>query len=353
MPKTKIIFSIPHYLSLLGLSEYISKLEAAEIQISDIEELNHERLLEIGIEEEEIRNKILSFSVPCFHCTQTVSIYLQTCPFCNQILNRSPPRAAWITKLVLIFLGLLMGWFGHDSYLNFESMEEKDVVIEAQTETFLPIHPRMSKIRKQYPLYGIDVSKYQGKIDWKTLLKRRESDLPSFVFVRSTAGEDHKDIHFDRNWNELGKMDFIRRGAYHYYRPNENSTKQAQNFINNVSLRQGDLAPVLDIEVKSKVQSMESLRTGLKNWLTIIENQYNIRPIIYSSEKFYKAHIQGDPVLRTYPTWIASYSTTNLSERMNWNIWQVTAQGRIEGIKPQVDVNVVLDESTLEKLVLQ
>src|SRR5690606_11257470 len=87
-----------------------------------------------------------------------------------------------------------------------------------------------------------------------------------FIYIRATMGEKAKDSKFKTNWKAVKKRNKL-RGAYHYFRPNENSIKQANNFIKTVDLEPGDLPPVLDIEEMPRNQSMDSLKTGLKRWL--------------------------------------------------------------------------------------
>jgi lysozyme len=77
---------------------------------------------------------------------------------------------------------------------------------------------------------GFDVSEYQGEIDW-TLVKNIEGNYPlEFVLIRATAGKDREDVQFRKNWLASKDKKMI-RGAYHYYRPNENSLEQAKIFI--------------------------------------------------------------------------------------------------------------------------
>jgi len=138
--------------------------------------------------------------------------------------------------------------------------------------------------------FGIQTSYYQGLIDWNKL-KHFNNNVPiSFAVVRATMGSQKKDNYFTHNWRSAKKSKII-RGAYHYYRPNENSTKQAQNYIKRVKLNKGDLPPILDIEKVSSKQSINSLRIGLLNWLRIIEQHYGIKPIIYSGDKFCKSYL--------------------------------------------------------------
>ena len=96
-------------------------------------------------------------------------------------------------------------------------------------------------------IYGIDVSEYQGIINLESVSQINDGHQINFVIVRSTAGRNKRDRFFTSNFREAKKHNFI-RGAYHYYRPNENSNDQASNFIKNVKLASGDLPPILDIE---------------------------------------------------------------------------------------------------------
>ena len=185
--------------------------------------------------------------------------------------------------------------------------------------------------------YGIDVSEYQSVINWKTIAQQKSHYKVSFTLIRSTAGKDHRDRYYTYNWIESKKNNLI-RGAYHYYRPNENSTKQAQNFIANVKLQSGDLPPVLDVEQLSKVQSMQSLKSGIKNWLNIVEKHYGIQPILYTGTHFYRDYLND---FTKYPLWIANYNQIDnpLSEK-EWMMWQFSDHGQINGVSGPVDLDL-------------
>ena len=66
-------------------------------------------------------------------------------------------------------------------------------------------------------IYGIDVSEYQGVINWKSVSQINDGHQINFVIVRSTAGRNKRDRFFTSNFREAKKNNFI-RGAYHYYR---------------------------------------------------------------------------------------------------------------------------------------
>lgn len=190
--------------------------------------------------------------------------------------------------------------------------------------------------RNKDKVFGIDVSHYQGEINWDSI-ERTKGQFPlDFVFMRSTAGVT-ADAQFARNWRKAKQGGFI-RGAYHYYRPNENSLKQAENFIKTVKLGKGDLPPVLDIEKISSEQSMDSLKSGLKRWLTKVEKHYGIKPIIYSGESFYTDFLKKE--FEGYNLWIANYSFFEDDIRKEWLFWQFTDKGGIKGIDGPVDVNI-------------
>ncbi len=184
---------------------------------------------------------------------------------------------------------------------------------------------------------GIDVSEYQEKINWDSISKI-ENEFPiDFVFVRATVGNDRVDTNFKQNWSALKKKNLI-RGAYHYYRPNENSLEQATLFIKNVKLKKGDLPPVLDIEKLPKEQSLDSLKVGLKRWLKKVENHYGVRPIIYSGDSYYTDFLEEE--FTEYTFWIANYNLLEEEINNNWRFWQFTERAAVKGIRGNVDVNI-------------
>lgn len=186
-------------------------------------------------------------------------------------------------------------------------------------------------------VYGFDVSEYQGKVDWEKTTAIEETFPLGFVFIRATAGKNRVDATFKENWKEAKKHKLI-RGAYHYYRPNENSIAQAENFIKNVKLRKGDLPPVLDIEKLPKEQSIDSLKIGLKRWLKKVEKHYNVRPIIYSGESYYNDFLKEE--FEGYTFWIANYNFFEETIKDEWTFWQFTEKATVPGIDGTVDVNI-------------
>jgi len=186
--------------------------------------------------------------------------------------------------------------------------------------------------------FGIDVSQYQGSIDFELIDSLYDAYPVKFIFIRATAGSNKVDNHFKHNWKKANEKKLI-KGAYHYYRPNENSIKQADNFIEQVSLEKGDLPPVLDIEEMPQIQTMESLRKGLIKWLTKIEEHYGVKPILYTSEKYYLSHLNMAD-FKEYPLWIANYTNNNAPYTLSYKFWQFSDKGNMNGISENVDFNV-------------
>ncbi|MDZ7876027.1 MAG: GH25 family lysozyme [Saprospiraceae bacterium] len=198
-----------------------------------------------------------------------------------------------------------------------------------------------------YAVHGIDISRHQSKVNWDAVA----AEGISFAFVKATEGRRHSDTFYCRNWAEMQRVG-IKRGAYHFFRPSIDAKEQANNFIANVDMQYGDLPPVLDIEVDEDVPR-EVLAKQLKTWLYLVELRYSIRPIIYTSYKFYNKFIAGE--FDKYPIWIAKYGgeAPRLGGQARWWFWQYGNKGRIKGIDGFVDFNVFYDSrEELDKICL-
>lgn len=188
-------------------------------------------------------------------------------------------------------------------------------------------------------VFGIDVSHYQGVINWSEVEYLPYDHKISYVLIRASVGKDTEDEQFNVNWTQVKQKGYI-RGAYHYYRPDENSIEQANNFIRIVHLQKGDLPPILDIEKESSIQSMTKLKKGLKKWLNKIEKHYGLRPIIYTPDVYYRDFL-NDTAFNAYKFWIANYNKVlKPQHHPQWFFWQFTQSGRIQGINHDVDFNV-------------
>jgi lysozyme len=234
----------------------------------------------------------------------------------------------------LIVLVLLVGYHyrsGFAYYLGFKSRYSSHTDVFSEARNLKVLEKNEGKV------VGIDVSEYQGKIRWSYVDTLEKKYPLRYVFIRATVGNDRVDSQFKRNW--LGaKENKMIRGAYHYYRPNENSLEQAELFIKTVKLKKGDLPPVLDIEKLPKEQSIERLKIGLRRWLKTVELHYGVRPIIYTGEKYYDDFLKEE--FSDYLFWIANYNFYREEIQDNWLFWQFTEKATVPGIDYNVDVNI-------------
>jgi lysozyme len=203
-----------------------------------------------------------------------------------------------------------------------------------------------------YDIHGIDVSHYQGDIDWKKLRHQGTIDhCPvSFVMIKATEGADKVDDKFDYNFTQAREHG-LTRGAYHYYSTQSEAADQARFFFQNVKLEQGDLPPVLDVEQKPKGQNVDAFRHDVLQWLRMAEHHYGVKPILYTYYKF-KIDYLNDSVFNDYPYWIAHYYVDKLKYRGQWTFWQYTDVGHVSGIGSRqedvVDCNIF--NGTLQEL---
>ena len=197
-----------------------------------------------------------------------------------------------------------------------------------------------------YEVHGIDISHYQGVINWKQLAQTHAGEFPiRFIFMKATEGGDHSDHTFLQHFDSARKYNFI-RGAYHFFRPHTDARKQADFFIRNVNLLSGDLPPVLDVEDRGK-RSKEELQRAVKTWLDDVEAHYGVKPILYTSYKF-KMRYLDNPVFDAYPYWIAHYYVDSVRYKGRWHFWQHTDVGTVPGVEEEVDLDVF--NGTLEQL---
>ncbi|MBF9142713.1 glycoside hydrolase family 25 protein [Hymenobacter properus] len=184
-----------------------------------------------------------------------------------------------------------------------------------------------------YSVHGIDVSAYQGRIDWPEVARNKVR----FAFIKASEGATMRDVRFARNWREARKAGVL-CGAYHYFQPNRDGQVQADLFARTVPLAPGDLPPVLDVEAPN-FHDVAVLRREVARWLRLIEAHYGVRPILYSNHSFYKRHLAGH--FDNYPLWLAHYEVERPAmPRKKWIIWQHSDEAYVPGIRGVVDFNV-------------
>ena len=190
-----------------------------------------------------------------------------------------------------------------------------------------------------YEIHGIDISHYQGKIDWDRLRNAQIEGCPlRFVMIKATEGSSRLDENFEDNFLQARDNGYI-RGAYHFWSNKSSARSQAYYFLEKVHLQKGDLPPVLDVEHKPAAKSVEDFQQDILTWLHIVEDKYHVKPIIYTYYKFKEQYL-GTPVFDDYPYWIAHYYVDKVEYKGEWKFWQHTDVGKIDGINGYVDFNI-------------
>jgi lysozyme len=198
-------------------------------------------------------------------------------------------------------------------------------------------------IPEEYSIHGIDVSRYQQMIAWDAVSAMQIKKIKlGFVFIKATEGIGNVDPQFKRNWKRSKNAGMI-RGAYHFFLSTKDGRMQAENFIKSVHLETGDLPPVLDIEQTYGI-SKPVIKKEMKEWLNIVENYYNVKPIIYTNIDFYKQNLGSD--FDGYPLWVAHYYQPRQPRiKRDWVFWQHNDKGRVNGITEPVDFDVFSGDS--------
>ena len=188
-------------------------------------------------------------------------------------------------------------------------------------------------------IHGIDISHYQGDIDWAKLQNATIEGQPlGFIMIKATEGSSRMDENFNDNFYQAREYGFI-RGAYHFWNNKSSARDQAYYFLKQVHLEEGDLPPVLDVEHKPEERSVEDFQRDILTWLHIVEDRYHVKPIIYTYYKF-KLKYLSDRRFDSYPYWIAHYYVDKVEYTGPWKFWQHTDAGRLPGIKGYVDFNI-------------
>ena len=194
---------------------------------------------------------------------------------------------------------------------------------------------------KDYPVRGVDVSEYQGEIDWEKLSNQNID----FAYIKATEGSSYTDERFQYNYQNAITTN-LKIGAYHFFSFDSDAISQSENYIKNVPKDMNLLPPVVDIEFygdKNKnIPDVETTREQLKKLLERLEEYYQKKPIIYATNTSYNLYIKDN--FEEYKIWIRDiFSTPNLKDNRKWTLWQYTNRERLEGYNGEekfIDMNV-------------
>lgn len=184
-----------------------------------------------------------------------------------------------------------------------------------------------------YPIRGIDISAHNGYVDFEKV----KADGYEFVLIKATEGTDFKDRSFDDNIRRARNAQ-LKVGAYHFFRFDTDGKLQAINMLHSLRNRELDFPAVIDVE---EWGNPDGARTShivgqLRAMIEHLEH-FGYEVILYTNKDSYTRFIKGN--FDEYPLWICSF--TEIEPDIDWQLWQYSHSGRVDGIDGKVDLNTI------------
>lgn len=199
---------------------------------------------------------------------------------------------------------------------------------------------------RSHAVHGVDVSRWQGQIDWTTLRQQGAN----FAYIKATDGGDHLDPMFRTNWKRAQAAG-LKRGAYHFFYWCRTASEQADWFIKNVPNDAFALPPVIDVEWNGESRckrrpSPETVREKMQVFMDKLEAHYGKRPIIYTAPDFYRDNLRG--AFPNYPFWLRAVAQhpSKVYPGRKWLFWQYSGSGLSQGVNGRIDLNVFQGSET-------
>jgi GH25 family lysozyme M1 (1,4-beta-N-acetylmuramidase) len=193
-------------------------------------------------------------------------------------------------------------------------------------------------------LPGIDVSHYQGSINWASV---RAAGI-SFAVTKATEGTGYTDPTVNANIAGMKRAGII-PGAYHFAHPGSDATTQANHFTSVVKAANGGtfsglLQLVLDLEVTDGT-SPSHVFAWTQTFVARVEAVTGRPCIIYTGFYFWRDSVGNPDNNLNCPLWLAAYvpesQTASLTPRawasVGWAFWQYTDSGSVPGISGAID----------------
>lgn len=183
---------------------------------------------------------------------------------------------------------------------------------------------------------GIDVSKHNGKINWKTVARNRNI---KFVYIKATEGSSIVDSRYRRNLQQA-RAAGLKVGSYHFFRGYKSAREQFALFSKHVKKGEQDLLPMVDVEQAGNSRlTRQRLQKELREFMELCKKHYGRYPLLYSQYRFYNEKLA--PEFNRHLIFIARYGKTKpvLRGGGKYNIWQFSEKGRINGIEGYVDLD--------------
>ena len=191
-------------------------------------------------------------------------------------------------------------------------------------------------------LHGIDVSNYQGNVNWNSV----KAAGNSFGFCKATEGTTYTDPYLHQNWANMQSAGLV-RGAYHYGHPGTSATAQAQYFVNAVQAAGGfaggtnSLQLVLDLETTDGL-SPSQVWAWTQSFIAEIKTLTGRPGIIYTGYYFWRDNVGNPTNNLNCPLWVAAYGVSSPMVPPAWGywtFWQYSDTGSVPGVSGNVDTD--------------
>ena len=254
-------------------------------------------------------------------------------------------------KKLIILLALLMGFSAIQDIDAARRKRRKARTVHVQKPVKLSLHdqnPYLTCEDTCAHIHGIDVSHYQHEVFWETI---GDNTNMAYVYLKATEGVDRVDERFERNI-DMAHRHGLKVGSYHFYRPKLETRRQMENFKNRVLPGEQDLIPMLDVETLGDLP-VPQFCDSLSKMLTLFEETYHQKPLVYTYRNFYNKYLQGR--IDGYPLMIATYADEQpvLDDGRDYLIWQYTCKGRLNGVSGEVDKSRFVGDHSLREIRFQ
>lgn len=189
---------------------------------------------------------------------------------------------------------------------------------------------------------GLDVSEFQGEIDWEKVY----TDGKRAVYIRSSLGSDYIDSRFEENYagaKEAG----LKVGFYHYVTAvnTAQAREQARFFVDVIRGKEFEMRPAMDFEYFADLSSNQINAIG-KAFIDELVS-YSGKPAVVYSDSYDARTLWNGEIYENYPLWVAEWNVSAPSVNGKWSGWvgwQYTDGGIVGGISTgATDLDVFTD----------
>lgn len=185
---------------------------------------------------------------------------------------------------------------------------------------------------------GIDVSKWQGQIDFKKV----KDDNVDFVIIREGYGKkDPKQIDkkFKENYQKAKDVG-LDVGVYHYsYADSESDARlEAQFCLENINGMKFEYPIVFDIEDKEQLKLNNRQRTDIVKAFCEEVEKAGYYAMFYCNLNWLDKYLYAEELVPKYDLWLAQWYVNQ--PEYTCGMWQYSSTGRVNGISGNVDLNL-------------